>query len=132
AILFLPSTFILITQIILRPYFDEETHDLIHDWAYFTFYFCFFLFGMLCYSNSKLWESIGRNRTYLLISTIAMLVPFYVLYFHLRELIELPWSIAAKFWSVSILTLVSCILFYLVMIRPFNAIRFLFGMRKKK
>ncbi|HYI76513.1 MAG TPA: acyltransferase family protein [Chryseolinea sp.] len=201
AILFLPSTFILITQILLRPYFDEETHDLIHDWAYFTFYFCFFLFGMLCYSSSKLWESIGRNRTYLLISTIAMLVPFYGFYFYLRDVIQLPWSfetvetafdvtaifvswftvitviaygqhylnrphpwlskineglypfyilhqtviiflgyyicqlpwsIAAKFWSVSILTLVSCILFYLVMIRPFNAIRFLFGMRKKK
>ncbi|HEX6226707.1 MAG TPA: acyltransferase family protein [Chryseolinea sp.] len=198
-ILFVPSTFILATQIILRPYFDEETHDLIHDWAYFTFYFCFFLFGMLCYSSDKLWESIGRNRTHLLVTMIAMLVPFYVLFFHLRELIQLPWtfdtietafdvtaifvswftvvtviaygqhylnrphpwlskineglypfyilhqtviiflgyyicqlpwSIAAKFWSVSLLTLVSCVIFYLVFIRPFNPIRFLFGMKK--
>ena len=199
-ILFVPSTFILATQVILRPYFDEETHDLIHDWAYFIFYFCFFVFGMLCYSNSKLWESIGRNRTQLLVSTIAMLVPFYGLFFHFRELIQLPWSIdtietafdvtaifvswftvitviaygqhylnsphpwlskineglypfyilhqtviiaigyyicqlpwsiGAKFWSVSMLTLVSCIIFYLIVIRPFNATRFLFGMKKK-
>ncbi|HET6543875.1 MAG TPA: acyltransferase family protein [Chryseolinea sp.] len=199
-ILFIPSIFILITQIILRPYFDEETHDLIHDWAYFTFYSCFFLFGMLCYSSSKLWESIGRNRTHLLVSTIAMLIPFYGLFFHFRELIhlpwsidtietafdviaifvswftvitviaygqhylnrphpwlskineglypfyilhqtviisigyyicQLPWSIGAKFWSVSILTLVSCVIFYLIFIRPFNAIRFFFGMKKK-
>ena len=199
-ILFIPSVFILITQIILRPYFDEETHNLIQDWAYFTFYFCFFLFGMLCYSSSKLWESIGANRTHLLVSTIAMLVPFYGLFFHFRELIhlpwtidtietafdvtaifvswftvitviaygqhylnrphpwlskineglypfyilhqtviiaigyyicQLPWSIGAKFWSVSMLTLVSCVVFYLIFIRPFNVTRFLFGMKKR-
>jgi glucans biosynthesis protein C len=198
-ILFIPAIFILITQIILRPYFDEETHDLIQDWAYFTFYFCFFLFGMLCYSSSALWESIGKNRTHLLVSTIAMLVPFYGLFFHFRELIhlpwsidtietafdvtaifvswftvitviaygqhylnrphpwlskineglypfyilhqtviifigyylcQLPWSIAAKFWSVSILTLLSCVIFYLIFIRPFKATRFLFGMKR--
>ena len=199
-ILFVPSTLILITQVVLRPYFDEETHDLIHDWAYFTFYFCFFLFGMLCYSSPKLWESIGRNRTHLLVSTIVMLIPFYGLFFHFREIIhlpwtldtivtafdvtaifvcwftvitviaygqhylnrphpwlskineglypfyillqtviiflgyyicQLPWSIAAKFWSVSLLTLLSCLVFYLVIIKPFNGIRFLFGMKKK-
>ena len=199
-ILFIPSILILITQVILRPYFDEETHNLIQDWAYFTFYFCFFLFGMLCYSSSNLWESIGANRTHLLVSTIAMLVPFYGLFFHFRELIhlpwtidtietafdvtaifvswftvitviaygqhylnrphpwlskineglypfyilhqtviiaigyyicQLPWSIGAKFWSVSMLTLVSCVVFYLVFIRPFNVTRFLFGMKKR-
>jgi glucans biosynthesis protein C len=199
-ILFIPSIFILITQIILRPYFDEETHNLIQDWAYFTFYFCFFLFGMLCYSSSKLWEAIGANRTHLLVSTIAMLVPFYGLFFHFREFIHLPWSIdtietafdvtaifvswftvitviaygqhylnrphpwlskineglypfyilhqtviialgyyicqlswsiGAKFWSVSMLTFVSCVVFYLVFIRPFNVTRFLFGMKMR-
>ncbi len=200
-ILFVPSIFILITQIILRPYFPEQTHALIDDWAYFTYYFCFFLLGMLCYSNPSVWESIGRNRTHLLVSTIAMLVPFYVFYFHLREIIQLPWSfdtmetafdvtaifvswftvitviaygqhylnkphpwlvkineglypfyilhqtviifigyyicqlswsISLKFWSVSLLTLVSCILFYLILIRPFNPVRFLFGMKPSK
>lgn len=199
-ILFIPSIFILITQVVLRPYFPEQTHAFIDDWAYFTFYFCFFLFGMICYSNPNLWESIGRNRTHLLVSTMAMLIPFYILYFHLRELIQLPWSfdtietafdvtaifvswftvitvisygqhylnkphpwlskineglypfyilhqtaiifigyyicqlswsIAAKFWSVSLLTLVSCIIFYLLLIRPFNPLRILFGMKKK-
>lgn len=200
-ILFGPSALILITQIILRPYFPEQTHALIDDWAYFTFYFSFFLFGMICYSNPLLWESIGRNRKHLLVGTIAMLIPFYIFYFHLRELIELPWSIdtietafdvtaifvswftvitviafgqhylniphpwlarineglypfyilhqtaiifigyyvcqlpwsiAAKFWTVSLLTLVSCIAFYLLVIRPFNPIRILFGMKKRE
>ena len=200
-ILFIPAAFILVTQIILRPYFPEQTHALINDWAYFTFYLCFFLFGMICYSNPLLWESIGRNRSYLLASTIIFLIPFYVFYFHFRELIhlpwsmdsietafdvtaifvswftvitviaygqhylnrphpwlakineglypfyilhqtviifigyyicQLPWSIAAKFWSVSLLTLLSCIMVYLLLIRPFKAMRFLFGVKVKR
>jgi glucan biosynthesis protein C len=200
-ILFVPSIFILITQILLRPYFPEQTHAFIDDWAYFTFYFCFFLFGMLCYSNPNLWESIGRNRTHLLVSTLASLIPFYILYFHFREIIQLPWSIDtietafdvtaifvswftvitviaygqhylnkphrwlskineglypfyilhqtviifigyyicqlpwgifAKFWSVSLLTLGGCIAFYLLIIRPFNPIRILFGVKPRK
>ncbi len=198
-ILFVPAAVILITQILLRPYFPEQTHALIDDWAYFTFYFCFFLFGMICYSNPLLWESIGRNRKHLLVSMVVLLIPFYILYFHLRELIQLPWSfdtvetafdvtaifvswstvitiiaygqhylnkshpwlskineglypfyilhqtaiifigfyicqlswnIAAKFWVVAILTLGTCIIFYLLIIRPFDPMRFLFGMKK--
>lgn len=200
-ILFIPATFILITQIILRPYFPEETHALINDWAFFTFYLCFFLFGMICYSIPLLWESLGRNRKYLFTTTLVFLIPFYVLYFHLQELItlpwhfdtietafdvtaifvswftvitviafgqhylnrphpwlskineglypfyilhqtviiflgyyicQLPWSIAGKYWSVSLLTLLSCIIFYLLFIRPFNPVRFLFGMKPKR
>ena len=200
-IFFIPSTFVLITQIILRPYFEEETHALINDWAFFTFYFCFFLFGMLCYSIPALWEAIGRNRKHLLISTAALFVPFYGFYFHMQDLIHLPWdfdiieiafdvtaiflswgtvitiiaygqhylnrphpwlskineglypfyilhqtviifigyyicqfdwSIAAKFWAVSMLTLVSCVIFYLLVIRPFDLTRILFGLKRKK
>jgi len=199
-ILFIPSIVILVTQIILRPYFDDETHALIDDWAFFTYYFCFFLFGMLCYSTTKVWEAIGRNRKHLLVSNIVMLIPFYSLYFGLEDLIQLPWdvdtvdtafsvtgifvawftvitviaygqhylnkphpwlakineglypfyilhqtaiifigyyicqlpwSIAAKFWMVSLLTLISCVIFYLLIIRPFNLTRILFGLRKR-
>lgn len=200
-ILFIPASLILITQIILRPYFPEETHALIDDWAYFTFYLLFFLFGMVCYSNPLLWEAIGKNRKHLLTATLAALIPFYIFYFHRIGLIQLPltldtvetafdvtaiyvswftvitviafgqhylnkphpwlatineglypfyilhqtviiaigyylcqlsWSIAAKYWSVSMLTLVSCVIFYLVLIRPFNVVRVVFGMRRRR
>jgi glucans biosynthesis protein C len=200
-ILFIPSGFILITQIILRPYFPDETHDLVNDWGFFTFYFSFFLFGMLCYSDIKLWESIGSNRKYLLLTTIFSLIPFYIVYFHFREILtlpwemdtvetmfdviaifvswftvitviaygqhylnrphpwlkhfneglypfyilhqtviiaigyyicQLPWSIAAKFWTVSFLTLVSCVGFYFLVIRPFNVMRVLFGLKARR
>ncbi len=199
-ILLIPSVFILLTQILLRPYFPEETHDLTHDWAFFTFYFLFFVMGMICYANPKLWLSIGANRTHLLIAMIFSLIPFYICYFHFRGLIELQgterqieivfdvtsifvswftvitiiaygqhylnsphpwlskineglypfyilhqtviiaigyyicqwdWSISAKYWTICFLTLASCVLFFLFVIRPFNVMRFLFGVKPK-
>jgi glucans biosynthesis protein C len=198
AILLVPAVLILISQIILRPYFPEETHGLLDDWGFFTFYFSFFVFGMLCYSDSRLWLSIGANRKYLLVAAIFILIPFYGAYFHFREIITLPWptekvedffdviaifvswftvitviawgqhylnrphpwlkhfneglypfyilhqtviiaigyyicqlnwGIGLKFWSVTILTLASCLLIYFLIIRPFNLLRLFFGMK---
>ncbi len=200
-ILLIPSVFILITQIILRPYFPEETHALVNDWAFFTFYFLFFLMGIISYSNPKLWDAIGASRKYLLSTMLISLIPFYSCYFHFRGLIHLPWtidtiettfdvasifvswftvitiiaygqhylnmshpwltkvseglypfyilhqtviiaigyyicqldwSITAKYWTISFLTLISCAAFYLLLIRPFNVMRFLFGMKAKR
>jgi len=91
-ILLIPSLFILLTQILLRPYFPEETHALLNDLAFFTLYFCFFLFGMISYSNSDLWESIGQNRRYLLAASLLVLIPFYLPYFHMVEKVHLPWT----------------------------------------
>jgi glucans biosynthesis protein C len=196
-ILFVPATIILITQIILRPYFPEETHDL-KDLGYMTFYGSFFLFGIIAYSSPRLWESLGANRKHLLVAALFILVPFYGTYFHFREFYHLPWSertveiifdvigiyvswftvitviafgqhylnrphpwlsrineglypfyilhqtviiwigyyicqlnwsISLKYWTVSFLTLISCLGFYLIVIRPFNATRVLFGMK---
>jgi hypothetical protein len=200
-ILFIPATIILASQVLLRPMFPEETHDLAHDWAYFTYYFIFFLFGILCYSIPSLWQSIGMNRQHLLVGSIAALVPFYLMFFSFRGILQfpwsentvetifdvsaifvswfclitvigygqhylnrphpwlkhvneglypfyilhqtviiaigyyicqLPWSIFGKFWSISLLTLISCIGFYFVVIRPFNLMRLFFGMKWKE
>jgi glucan biosynthesis protein C len=199
-ILLIPSFFILLTQIILRPYFPEETHDL-KDWGFFTFYFCFFLSGIICYSSSEIWESIGKNRKHLLAACIFILIPFYIFFMHFRGVItlpwnndliedmfdvtalfvgwfsvimiigygqhylnrphpwlskineglypfyilhqtviiaigyyvcQLPWSVSVKYWAVSFLTLSSCVGFYLLLIKPFNVMRILFGMKSLK
>jgi glucan biosynthesis protein C len=196
-LLFMPAIAILITQIILRPYFPDEEHNLT-DLGFMVFYFMFFLFGMLAYSNPTLWSAIGQRRKHLLIAAIAVLIPFYGTYFHFRDFYALPWddrtveiifdvtaifmswftvitviaygqhylnrphpwlrkineglypfyilhqtviiwigyyicqldwSISAKYWSISFLTLVSCVGFYLVCIRPFKVMRFFFGMK---
>ena len=196
--LFIPSGFALITQIILRPYFPEETHALIDDWAYFTFYFMFFLMGILSYSQAAIWNAIERNRRHFLLASLLIMIPFYGIYFHFRQLItlplaedsietafdvvaifgswfwvitviawgqhflnrphpwlkhfneglypfyilhqtviivlgyyvcQLPWEIFAKFWLVALSTMLICLLIYFFLIRPFNVIRVLFGMK---
>lgn len=198
-ILFVPAILILISQIILRPYFPEETHDL-KDLGYMVFYGSFFYLGITAYSSARLWASLGANRKYLLVAAILILVPFYGTYFHFREFYQLPWterqveiifdvtgiflswftvitviaygqhylnkphpwlskineglypfyilhqtviiwigyyicqldwSISLKYWAVSFLTFISCVGFYLVIIRPFNIVRLVFGMKKK-
>lgn len=199
-ILLVPSIFIFLTQLALRPYFPEETHDL-KDLGYMVYYFCFFLWGMVCYSVPSLWDGIGNSRKQLLISTLILLVPFYALYFHFRGIVHFPWtedtvetafdvvgivlswftvvtviaygqhylnkphpwlkysneglypfyilhqtviiaigyyvcqwdwSIAAKYWTISMLTLVSCVGFYLIIIRTNPLMRFFFGVKIKK
>ena len=197
-ILLLPSILILISQVVLRIYFPEQTNDLIHDGAYFIFYFLFFAMGIICYSIPTLWKTIGANRKYLLITMLASLLPFYTCYFHYRELIDLPWeedtidtmfdvtaifvswftvitiigygqhylnkphpwlskineglypfyilhqtviitigfyicqldwSITAKYWTISFLTLAFCVALYLTLIRTNKVMRFLFGLK---
>lgn len=196
-----PALFILSTQVVLRPYFPEETHGLMKDWAFLTFYGCFFLFGMVFYATPKLWEAVRLNRSYLLVAALSMLIPFYGCFFGMREIMVLPltfqttevvfdvsaillswftvmavvgyaqqylnrphpwlkyvneglypfyilhqtviiwigyyicqfdWSIFAKFWAISFLTLFACLGFYLLCIRPVNVLRLLFGMKWKK
>ena len=183
----------------LRPFFPEETHGLIDDWAYFTFYFCFFLFGIIFYSQQKLWLAIGYARRYFLAAATIILVPFYAMflqymgdiprvvnqetghiifgvsatllsYFTVMTVVgygqkylnrphpwlskineglypfyilhqtviiwigfyicQLDWSVAGKYWVICFLTLFSCVGFYLLMIRPFNFMRVLFGLKR--
>jgi hypothetical protein len=199
-LLFIPAAVIVITQLILRPFFPAETHGLLDDWAYFTFYLCFFIFGMMCYSNQALWLSIQKNRKYLLGASLVVLIPFYLMFMNFYKVVSFPWSeetievvfqlsatigswfwvitivafgqhylnkphrwlsivnegvypfyilhqtaiiaigyyvcqldwtVGAKFWAVSLLSGVSCIAFYLLVIRPSNILRILFGMKPK-
>jgi glucans biosynthesis protein C len=199
-LLFIPAAVIVITQLILRPFFPAETHGLLDDWAYFTFYLCFFIFGMMCYSNQALWLSIQKNRKYLLGASLVVLIPFYLMFMNFYKVVSFPWSeetievvfqlsatigswfwvitivafgqhylnkphrwlsivnegvypfyilhqtaiiaigyyvcqldwtVGAKFWAVSLLSGVSCIAFYLLVIRPSNIFRILFGMKPK-
>jgi glucans biosynthesis protein C len=58
---------------------------------------------------------------YILHQTVIIWIGFYIC--------QLDWGIAAKFWSISFLTLVSCTLLYVIVIRPFAVMRFLFGMK---
>jgi glucan biosynthesis protein C len=198
--IFFPILVLFTTQLVLRPYFPEETHDLT-DLAFFVYYMCFFLFGMLFYSEPRLWDAAGANRNRLLAWALANLALFYFMYLNLRGEVKLPWSedisetifdilgiflswsvlitvigfgqrflnryhpllkyvneslypfyilhqtviiaigyyicqldwsIAAKFWTISFLTLITCVGIYFLIIRPVKFIRPLFGLKPVK
>jgi len=199
--LLIPSGFIFLTQLILRPFFPDELHN-VTDVAYIVFYGCFFFFGTVFYSDPQLWQSVERNRNKLLIAAVLILIPFYGVFLHWHKMIDigvmdpdildlifdissiflswftlmtvigfgqhylnkpnpilpytneglypfyilhqtviiwlgfyickLDWSIAAKFWSISLLTLIFCVAFYFLLIRPFNLMRLFFGVKPKE
>jgi glucans biosynthesis protein C len=188
-IISVPVAFILLTQFLLRPNFASPPEG----WAFFVFYFCFFLFGLVCYSSSNVRDSLPKNRKYLLVASVIALAahfatklfkgdnhltavaievtsiliswiwvvaiiaygqyymnlpgkfltkmtegayPFYILHQPVLFVIayyicSMPWSITAKYLSLWVLTLVTSITLYLVFVRPFNMVRFLFGMKPK-
>lgn len=196
--LFYPILILFLTQALLRPFFPDETHDLT-DVAFFVFYMCFFVLGMIFYADQRLWSAAGKNRKGLLTGACLILLVFYFFYVNLygdmlmtRETAELgfdisaiflswsvlitvigfgqyylnrphpvlphvneglypfyilhqtaiiaigffvcqlPWSIAAKFWTIVVLSLIGCVAVYFAVIRPFNVMRILFGMKAKK
>jgi glucan biosynthesis protein C len=65
----------------------------------------------------------GLYPFYILHQTVIIFIGYYIC--------QLPWSITAKYLTVSFFTLISCVGFYITFIRPFNAMRILFGMKKK-
>ncbi len=65
----------------------------------------------------------GIFSFYILHQTIIVAFGYYIC--------QLSWSIAAKFWTINFLTLLFCVVFYLLLIRPFNVVRFCFGMNRR-
>lgn len=99
---------IILSQFLLRPFFPRETHALVNDWAYFTFYFLFFLFGYISFSYTSLWELFKTQRKLNLVISTITLVVFYLIYFIPYKLpinFDLPWEvikvIVAWFWVIT-------------------------------
>jgi glucan biosynthesis protein C len=73
--------------------------------------------GALAYLNEAVYPLFILHLT--VIAFIAYLVT------------PLTWSIAAKYFVITTSTIAICLLTYHLMIRPFNFMRFLFGVRPK-
>jgi len=191
---------ITLSQIILRPYFPNETHAFIDDWAYFTYYFFFFIAGICVASSDQLWMLLKEKRRFhLLVAVISLIFiqflwnipweklqnyliidinllwqfnkiiltwawiiaiigygqkylnknhpilkpaneavyPFYILHQTVIILIAFPLTnvetgVFSKFIILSVLSLIATIGIYLIFVRPFNFMRFLFGMKPRK
>ncbi len=65
---------LLVSQITLRCIFDKETHDLINDWASFTYYVIFFLAGLILLPRKEISEAAVGQRNIFLAETIIFTV----------------------------------------------------------
>jgi len=84
-------------------------------------------YGQRYLNHSNTWLAVlseGIYPFYILHQTVIVVIGYYIC--------RLQWSIAAKFWSINFLTLVFCVTFYLLCIRPFNFMRIPFGMKLKR
>lgn len=65
------------SELLLRPYFPDNTHALVDDWASMSFYVIFFLSGFVLLSNRNIIESIRKQRRlFLAEATVATVVMF--------------------------------------------------------
>ncbi len=97
---------LILSQVILRPLFPEETHALINDWATFTLYFIFFLSGLALLSDKDTAVSICKNRLVYLIQSVLITVfmfkaPSLVNSDEVGDILWMVGSIILS-WSVSI------------------------------
>jgi len=94
---------LIISQVLLRPYFPEDTHALVNDWAAMAYYIIFFLAGFMLLSNKNIIESIRKQKNlYLAEAAIATAVMFSSPYLFVDEsTADLAWGISAIFlaWS---------------------------------
>jgi len=62
---------LILSQILLRPFFEVDTHDLVNDWASITYYVIFFLSGYILLSSDRISGAIRKYRFLYLAETIA-------------------------------------------------------------
>jgi len=65
---------LLVSQIILRNFFEQETHALVNDWASFTSYMIFFLAGFILLPVKSIAGAMTKYRRIYLAETIVMMI----------------------------------------------------------
>jgi glucans biosynthesis protein C len=183
---------LILSQVLLRPHFPDNTNGFIDDWAAIVYYLIFFLSGFILLSNKKMVESIRKQKysflTESVIATVALftipymtgsekignmswyileafvawscaltaigfakqylnknnkfrkyaneaIYPFYLLHqpvIVVMAYFMVQWDIAIV-WKVALISLSSfgiTVAIYWFLIRPFNVVRFIFGMKR--
>lgn len=91
------------SELLLRPYFPDNTHALVDDWAAMAFYLIFFLSGFVLLSNKSIIETIRKQRNlYLAEATVATVVMFSSPQLFSRgPALDLAWGLSSIFlaWS---------------------------------
>lgn len=90
---------ILVSQILLKPFFPQETHALTNDWAYFVKNLLLFWFGYVLVSRPQFAEILSRQRRIFLFSTAACTLYFYARTAYVNRHPDLEYSALWSFFS---------------------------------
>jgi glucans biosynthesis protein C len=97
---------ILLSQIVLRNYFEFGTNALVNDWASMAFYIIFFMAGFILLPNKNITESIRKQRLFYLAETIILTVIMFRVpgLFESERNGEIIWDVTSLFlaWACSI------------------------------
>jgi peptidoglycan/LPS O-acetylase OafA/YrhL len=94
---------LILSQVILRPFYPENTHGLFDDWAAVSYYLIIFLSGFILFSNKNMIESIRKQKQlFLFESVIATTMILTIPYMFTDQLFRnLTWDVLEAFvaWS---------------------------------
>jgi peptidoglycan/LPS O-acetylase OafA/YrhL len=65
---------LVLSQILLRPYFESETNALVNDWASLTYYVIFFMAGFILLPVRNITEAMRKYRLWYLAEVIAVTI----------------------------------------------------------
>ncbi len=68
---------IAVSQYMTRPFYPDETHALIDDWAYFVENLLLFWFGYLLISRREFWSVLTNQRRIFLVATLVFTAVLY-------------------------------------------------------
>ncbi len=97
---------ILLSQLILRQYFEIGTNALYNDWASMSFYILFFLAGLVMLPNKKISEAIKTQRLLFLGETVVVSGIMFSAFKFIRSesLASIVWDVSSIIlaWSCSL------------------------------
>ncbi len=96
-----------LSQLLLKPYFPVETHDVINDWAFIAYNLIFFLGGFILFSNPEAIEALKKQKRFLLVQASVMTIAWFLS----RTQLQVIWPLAeiirtSTAWTCSVAALV--------------------------
>jgi glucans biosynthesis protein C len=94
---------LLLSQLVLRSYFEVNTNDLVHDWASMALYIIFFMSGFILLPSKKISEAIRKQRLLYLAEAVAVTI----IMFRVPSLIgsertgEIIWDVSSIFVALT-------------------------------
>jgi peptidoglycan/LPS O-acetylase OafA/YrhL len=69
---------LVLSQVLLKPYFPKETHDVVNDWAFIAFNAIFFISGFVLFTNRRIISSLKTQRRWYLSEALLATLFFFI------------------------------------------------------